>query len=231
MISVATGLHLNPPFAYNSNIGSLSTGPCDFRPHCFTCDFIAPQSEIISTITKQSFRIQTEMDCNSSNIIYMIQCDSCDIQYIGQTKRSLRHRFNNHRFDILNSRNTVIGIHFNQLRCSYEDCKITPVFQCPKLATEDLTTKKRIEIEQYFIGLFKTYQPHGLNLTHTNYKDSPKIHFIVPFSNLATKASQIVRQNYHDLQNKMPNVFSETLITAYKRNPNFGDMLVSSQMS
>ena len=43
--------------------------------------------------------------------------DNCGLQYIGQTKRSLRHSFHNHRFDILNNRKTSVANHFNQLRC------------------------------------------------------------------------------------------------------------------
>ena len=225
-----TGKSLNHPFEYNPNVDNISTAPCGFSPLCFTCDSIMPRSEIVSRETKQTFRIQTEMKCNSSNIIYMIECASCGIQYIGQTKRSLRHRFNNHRQDILHERNTSVSLHFNQLQCEPNDCKITPIFQCPKLASDELTTRKRLEIEQYFIGLLKTYSPFGLNIAQRKYKDSPTIQFIVPYSGLASKASQIVRKHYIDLQQRMPNVYPDVMITAFKRNKNLSDMLVSSQI-
>ena len=33
----------------------------------------------------------------SENVIYMVQCNRCNLQYIGETKRRLKDRFNEHR--------------------------------------------------------------------------------------------------------------------------------------
>ena len=52
------------------------------------------------------------------------------------------------------------------------DCSITPIFKCPTLESEELMTKKRLEIEQYFISLLKTYQPFGLNISKRKYPES-----------------------------------------------------------
>ena len=54
--------------------------------------------------------------------------------------------------------------------------------------------------------------------------------FVVPYSGLATKASKIVRDHFLNLQEKLPDVFPEAMITAYKRNKNISDMLVSSKI-
>ena len=103
-------------------------------------------------------------------------------------------------------------------------------FKCPTLESEELTTKKRLEIEQYFISLLKTYQPLGLNISKRKYPDSPNVQFVVPYSGLATKASKVVRNQFSNLPEKLPNMFPEAIITAYKRNENIGDMLVSSKV-
>ena len=90
---------------------------------------IVPHSEIISRETKQTFCIQTDMKYNSPNIIYMLQCASCGIQYIDQTKWSPWHGFNNHMQDILHERFTSIASHFDQqLQCELKGCKIAPIF-------------------------------------------------------------------------------------------------------
>ena len=34
---------------------------------------------------------------NTKNVIYMVQCNRCNLQYIGETKRRLKDRFNEHR--------------------------------------------------------------------------------------------------------------------------------------
>ena len=184
----------------------------------------------MSTSTKQTLKIQTNISCNSNNLIYLIECDNCGLQYIGQTKHSLRHRFHNHRFDIRNNRKTAVANHFNQLRFEISDCSITPIFKCPTLESAELPTTKRLEIEQYFISLLKTYQPFGLNISKRKYPDSPTVQFVVPYSGLTTKASKVVKNHFSNLQKKLPIMFPEAIITAYKRNENIGDMLVSSKI-
>jgi len=37
------------------------------------------------------------MTCSSSNLVYMIQCNKCNVQYIGETKPHLSDRFGEHR--------------------------------------------------------------------------------------------------------------------------------------
>ena len=41
--------------------------------------------------------IHDHIDCNSTNLIYMIHCLRYNKQYIGETKRRLKDRFNEHR--------------------------------------------------------------------------------------------------------------------------------------
>ena len=163
LANIKTCNSLNTSFNYNPNIDASST-QCE-RPFCPNCEYFEPRSEIVRTAAKQTFKMQTNISCNSNNLIYLIECDNCGLQYIGQTKRSLRHRFHSHRFDILNNRKTSVANHFNQLRCEMFDCSITPIFKCPTLESEELMAKKRLEIEQYFISLLKTYQPFGLNIS------------------------------------------------------------------
>ena len=53
-------------------------------------------------------------NCNSENIIYVISCAKCGIQYTGQTKTSLRIRFNNHKSSIRrNDPDKSVAVHFN----------------------------------------------------------------------------------------------------------------------
>ena len=98
------------------------------------------------------------------------------------------------------------------------------------MESEELTTKTRLEIEKYFISLLKTYQPFGSNISKRKYPDSQTVQFFVPYSDLATKASKFVRNHFSNLQEKLPNVSFEAIITAYKRNKNIGDILVSSKI-
>ena len=198
---------------------------------CHTCYLVRECSSVSSNTTKFVFKIGHDLNCNSSNIIYLIHCKECDKQYIGQTKRSLRHRTNNHRNDVLNKRQTSVGTHFNSNACMFDDFEIIPIYQCPKYSDEELTTKTRLEIEQYFIRSFKTYLPYGMNISQTKFHDSPVIHFNVPYSTQSNAASKIVRTHFQELQNRMPDTFNQYVVTAFSRNKNLKDMLVSSKLN
>ena len=204
--------------------------PCESRV-CFTCENVKERDSVRSYTTKFVFKIRQNLNCNSNNLIYLVECKECEKQYIGQTKRSLRHRTNNHRADIRSeNRSSSVGNHFKTRKCQYEDFQITPIFQCPFFEDEEKTTKSRLDIEQYFISAFKSYLPYGLNVAVRNYKDIPSIHFSVPFSGLGKSASKIVRSHYSNLQEIFPEIFASKMCTAYSRNRNLKDMLVSAKI-
>ena len=200
------------------------------NPHCHTCESVIECSAVKSNTTKFVFKIRENLTCSSSNIIYLVQCKECDKQYIGQTKRSLRLRTNNHRADIVNKRKSTIANHFNKGRCSIEDFQITPIFQCPTYQEEEQTTKTRLQIEQYFIETFKSYLPYGMNIAVKKFKDQQSIHFSVPFSILGKSAAKIIRDHYKDLQVILPEAFPQEFVAGYSRSKNLKDMLVSTKI-
>jgi hypothetical protein len=159
----------------------------------------------------------------------MIECTGCGKHYIGQTKRSLRCRFNNHRYDIENERPSIVSSHFNNT-CHINDLEIIPIYQCPQLTTEEETTQTRLDIEQYFIKTFKTYAPYGMNIATRKYNDLPTIQFISPYSELSLKAANIVKTHYLELQGNMPHIFHSKFIAAFSRNKNIKDSLVSAKI-
>ena len=144
-----TGENFIPSYIKQNEANEHSADWCG-STFCHTCEAIIPCSSIQSNTTNQIFKIQGDLNCNSNNIIYMIECKWCNKQYIGETKRSLRCRFNNHRNDIVNERPSAVASHFTSGMCMLEDCKIIPIFKCPVLDTEKLTTAKKLEIEHFF---------------------------------------------------------------------------------
>ena len=68
------------------------------------------------TNTNKTFTIKQRLDCNSTNIIYAIQCKTCtqngndNCQYIGQTGRRLRDTLNEHRKTSLTEKLTNPGL-------------------------------------------------------------------------------------------------------------------------
>ena len=59
------------------------------------------------------------MNCNSNDIIYLITCNKCNRQYIGEKGRKLKDRLNSHRSSIKLKNNKPIFKHFNDITHSY----------------------------------------------------------------------------------------------------------------
>ena len=67
---------------------------------CKTCDYISVTNTFKSNITNREYYVSSSsncMDCSTKNLIYLISCKKCGVQYVGKTSQTLRSRFNNHR--------------------------------------------------------------------------------------------------------------------------------------
>ena len=82
----------------------------------------------------------------------MIQCRLCNLQYIGETKRRLKDRFNEHRRSILiTSMHTAVSEHFVTSNHSDNHMLLIP---------SDSFRKAR---EAHLIHKAKTIEPLGIN--------------------------------------------------------------------
>ena len=52
---------------------------------------------IILIVLDKRLKSNHILACETFNVIYMIQCTKYNLQYIGETKRRLKDRFNEHR--------------------------------------------------------------------------------------------------------------------------------------
>ena len=103
--------------------------------------------------------------CKSMNLVYLITCQKCKHQYVGETGRTLRDRLNDHRSAIKNKSSTPIGIHFNKEGHSVRDLSITPI-ELIKDTTN--STKTRRDREQHWKTKLNTLFPRGINNTPSN---------------------------------------------------------------
>ena len=92
----------------------------------------------------------------------MIQCRLCTLHYIGETKRRLKDRFNEHRLPVLNPTSnyicTAVSEHF--LRNNHSDTHML-LIPIEKLNNErDSFRKAR---EAHIIHKAKTLEPLGIN--------------------------------------------------------------------
>ena len=75
-----------------------TTGSFRCGNNCITCHYITDgRTNYTFSTTGETRTIPDHIDCNSKNLIYMVHCLRCNKQYIGETKRRLKDRFNEHR--------------------------------------------------------------------------------------------------------------------------------------
>ena len=54
---------------------------------CPICPYIKPGNKVRATATAFTADIEQQVNCQTRNIVYCIQCKKCCIQYIGESKR------------------------------------------------------------------------------------------------------------------------------------------------
>ena len=68
---------------------------------CKMCHVLSTKDHFVSISTHRIYKCEisssvSKVDCNSSNLIYLITCRKCAQQYVGETVQKLRERFNFH---------------------------------------------------------------------------------------------------------------------------------------
>jgi hypothetical protein len=129
--------------------------------NCKTCKIHALDcNKIHSTTHNKDFFLNHSISCNSSNLVYLITCQRCYMQYVGETSRTLRDRLNDHRSAIKLHKNTPIGVHFNDGNHSVLDLKIVGIELVTPGNNSNGMRKIREKAWQKQLG---TVHPLGLN--------------------------------------------------------------------
>lgn len=131
--------------------------PC-YHALCKCCSHILKTSTYRDSKGLNVHYIDDIFNCNSSDVVYLITCLKCNKLYVGQTKRMLKERLNNHRSDIVLRKPTAIGIHFNEPLHNISHLSITPLVSLFGLSDEE-----RLALEFQFMKLLNTFYPVGLN--------------------------------------------------------------------
>ena len=118
---------LRKPLQNNRPCGSFQC-----YSNCLTCNYITDGlTNYTFHSTGETRRINHYIDCNSKNVIYMVQCKSCHKQYIGKTKRRLKDRFNEHHRTVDKQTNiskpTAVSEHFLSNDHTATDMQLIPL--------------------------------------------------------------------------------------------------------
>ena len=145
----------------NSAKPQLPFGSFRCGRNCATCPYI---SHGLTTYTFFSTGETRPIKSNLTCDIYIIQCNRCNLQYIGETKRRLKDRFNEHRRTIDNPNTkskptTAAEIFLSSTNHIANDMQQIPIEKIS--SNRDSIRKAR---EAFLIQKGRTIVPDGLNI-------------------------------------------------------------------
>ena len=137
--------------------------PCLTRNNNQCCKQIIETTEFTSKTTSRRYQIFHKLNCKSKNLVYLMECRRCKIQYVGKCETAFNIRLNNHRKDSKRNDTIPASKHFNGHDHNFSrDARFTLIEQIKNENQNNITEtlKKR---ENFWIKKLNTLQPNGLN--------------------------------------------------------------------
>ena len=178
--------------------------------HCKTCRHISQGSTFTSNVTKRSYEVvssSASKTCTSENVVYLITCNKCGIQYVGETSQKLRNRLNNHRSSLKRLPNLYLYHHFSSDGHTEDDISIMPIEEVTPSDMANMTSL-RLDKEDYWCRELCTYYPYGLN-------DNVR-----GVGNISKKPELVVNTLFHKRDRK----FRKRSARRRRRKPNVSDL-------
>jgi len=164
---------------------SWETGmfPCS-EPQCPTCpyaNFINVFNDFNSYL---SFPVLHFLSCDSSSVVYIIECSSCFKRYVGQTSCTLRERILKHLFCIRNSSSSSI-LHEHFRICGINRFTFYAISRHPNNNT-------RLAKEASWISTLSTLHPKGLN--SVSQSEPAPINLVLPYDACSVRLASAVKR-------------------------------------
>ena len=156
-----------------------------FKANCGICNIFDVNPNVVNRYNNKSEKIVNERNCSIScdteNVVYLLECSHCGIQYVGETVLQLCKRFSDHKSRIRNhndnKKETYLIRHFNQGPCQGAGytCRVLHTIDKParyennKVNLE--TSRYRKKKEDEWMEKLHTVYPYGLNNRHGKNKD------------------------------------------------------------
>ena len=154
--------------SHHATTTGFTISKCASR-RCMTCPKLSTSSTFQSSVTSKNYKIINHsgetISCHSQNLIYLLTCNNCNLQYVGETTIPLNKRINIHRTAktgcehmIKHYKEICIGATFQ--------VQVLEIFQgngyvngkvCPK------DREQRLIREEHWMKTLRTIFPYGLN--------------------------------------------------------------------
>ena len=162
----------------NLNLGDGTNArvcKCNSSFGCRTCEILKPSDHISSSVTHRMHKVVNNDvawgNCSSSNLIYLISCDNCGLQYVGQTAQQLRKRMSKHRNDIFHGKGSCPYLvkHFNSGPCQGSNFSVRIIEnregtgRLERGGIDSNLVSDRRDCETKWMLKLRTVYPYGLN--------------------------------------------------------------------
>ena len=150
------------------NIITTKITRCGSR-RCGTCPYMTECNSFFSASNHHKFYpilgTSDHLTCSTENIVYLISCQLCNNQYVGESMNSIQKRFNGHRTFMRNGKSSqLVHGHFHNDCHGLNNCRIIPIekIEAPGLNQKEMT-RYRLDREKHWITALQTCYPLGLN--------------------------------------------------------------------
>lgn len=146
------------------------------KASCKTCPLYNISHFFRSTITGRVYHIDhAGLSCDTRNVIYLLTCQGCHIQYIGETRQALHKRMTGHRASTKVkigeiAGNKLISTHYSLFtHCKGRGFKVQVIHKLTGNGLlQDGTVDKNMEkhrkfLEKQYMSELRTVYPFGLN--------------------------------------------------------------------
>ena len=150
-----------------------NSAKCKFQFKFFPADFVVSSTTLRKYPCVRPPGSNEYVNCHSSNVIYLITCQRCALQYIGETSQHINDRFAFHLTCLLHPEKyafcKILNKHFNEGHCQGADYVVTIIEKLPGSGRTDRGVvdpgmkKVRKAREKYWILKMRTAFPFGLN--------------------------------------------------------------------
>ena len=88
--------------AFRQTVQESGDAGCYACGKCYVCNqnFLSPCTDFSSYHSRQIFSITKNLNCQSKNLIYLMECNTCKLSYVGYTTSNLPKRLSNHKSHI-----------------------------------------------------------------------------------------------------------------------------------
>ncbi len=154
---------------------------------CANCKYMTPCKTFKSHMTNEIHDIKQHITCMTTNIVYLMQCKQCGIQYVGETGDSMRQRMLQHR-----SVNppSLAEDHFRLIH-GLDNLQVIGIEKVSDATSRVAQEQERLNRESYWIKTLHTYYPLGLNALHVSHPRTPRKKLCQDGKNIPSQQRQV----------------------------------------